>query len=281
MGSQQQCPKDVILLHVCGKLQGHDGPAHRSTLLPHVSQHLLFHCSREGQAPFQHWGQPSQGAHTHVCLLHPAAACQYVQGPQAATLLVIPWGAQYDHLLPKIMMLCNHQVLLVDLSMGEPFPLVPVGDFQLEDNIFPGTPGDSLLYTSKELMKLQKLRFQVTMHCPAQTLVVHHEDETSQLSHSSGEVPSSTNKNGDPLKATGSLGRKSSHHKHSPPLKEHHGSHDKDWHSSSSKHWEKPRKDKEDSKSPCKCPASPAQGSSTKQAEKEPCLEGHPMVFNA
>ena len=68
--------------------------------------------------------------------------------------LVIPRGTQYDHLLPEIMMLCNHQVLLVDLSMEEPFPLVPVGDFQLEDNIFPRTPGDSLLYTSEELTKL-------------------------------------------------------------------------------------------------------------------------------
>ena len=150
--------------------------------------------------------------------------------------LVIPQGVQYDHLLPKIMMPCNHQALLVDLSMGEPFPLVLVGDFQLEDNIFPGMPGYSLLYTNKELTKLQKIRFQVATHHPEQTLVVHHEDETSQPSHSSGEVPSSTSKNGDPPKATGSPGRKSSHHKCSPPLKECHGSCDKDLHSSSSKY---------------------------------------------
>ena len=122
---------------------------------------------------------------------------------------------------------------------------------------------------------------QVTTHCPAQTLVVYHEDETSQLSHSSGQVPSSTSKNGDPPKATGSMGRKSSCYKHSPPLKEHHGSHDKDLHSSSSKHQHKPHKDKEDSKSPCKHPASPAQGSSTTWAEKEPHLKEHPTVYNA
>ena len=60
-----------------------------------------------------------------------------------------------------------------------------------------------------------------------------------------------------------------------------HGSRDKDSHSSSSKHWEKPRKEKEDSKSQCKCPASPVQGSSTTWAEKEHRLKGHPMVFNA
>ena len=174
----------------------------------------------------------------------------------------------------------NHWAPLVDLSMGEPFPLVPVGDFQLEDNIFPGTPHDSLLYTSKELTKLQKMKFQVTTHHPVQTLAVHHKDETSQLSRSSGEVPSSTSNNGDLPKATGSPGRESSCHKHSPPLKEHHGSHDKDSLSSSSKHQDKFCKDKEDSKSLCKCPASPVQRSSTTWAEKESCLEEPPMVFH-
>ena len=35
--------------------------------------------------------------------------------------------------------------------------MVPVGNVQLEDKIFPGTPGDSLLYTSKELDMLKQL----------------------------------------------------------------------------------------------------------------------------
>ena len=118
------------------------------------------------------------------------------------------------------------------------------------------------------------------MHHPAQTLVVH-EDETSQLSHSSGKVPSSTSKNGDLPKATGSLGRKSSCHKCSPPSKECHESCDKDSHSSSSKHWDKSHKDKEDGKSPCKHPASPVQRSSTTWAEKKPQLEEPTMVFHA
>ena len=101
-------------------------------------------------------------------------------------------------------------------------------------------------------MKPCKMRYQVAMHCPAQALVVHHEDETSQPSHSSGEAPSSTNKNWDMPKVTGSPGRKSSHHKHSLPLKEHHGSLDKDSLSSLSKHQDKSCKDKEDGKSLCK-----------------------------
>ena len=118
------------------------------------------------------------------------------------------------------------------------------------------------------------------MHHPAQTLAVCHEDETSQLSRSSGEAPSSTSKNGDLPKATGSPGRKSSHHEHSPPSKEHCGSCDKDSHSSSSKHQDKPHKDKENSKFQCKCTASPAQGSSTTWAEKEPWLEEPSMVLH-
>ena len=69
--------------------------------------------------------------------------------------------------------------------------------------------------------KASKMKFQGAMHCPAQTLVVHHEDETSQLSCSSGEAPSSTIKNRDPTYATGSPGRKSLCHKCSLPLKEH------------------------------------------------------------
>ena len=125
------------------------------------------------------------------------------------------------------------------------------------------------------------MRFQVTTHHPAQTLAVRHEDKTSQLSHSSGEVPSSTSKNGDLPKATGSPERKFSHHKHSLPSKVHPGSCDKGSHSSSFKHQDKSCKYKEDGKSPCKCPASPVQRSSTMWAEKEPRLKELPMVFHA
>ena len=194
---------------------------------PYCLEYLNIYSSTIPEKDRHHFniGGSPPGVCTHMCI-----CCTLLQHADMSTdhrqqhhgsHLVIARGAQYDHLLPKIMMPCNHQVLLVDLSMGEPFPLVPVGGFQLEDNILPGTTGDSLLYTSEELTKLQKMRFQVAMHCPA------HEDETSQLSCSSGEAPSSTHKNGDPPKATGSLGRKSSHHKHSPPSKECHRSHDR------------------------------------------------------
>ena len=120
-------------------------------------------------------GGSPPGVHTCMCichaLLHHANMSTDHRQQHHRSCLVITQGVQYDHLLPKIMMPCNHWMPLVDLSTGEPFPLVPVGDFQLEDNIFPGTPGDSLLYTSKELMKLQKMKFQVAMHHPAQTFL--------------------------------------------------------------------------------------------------------------
>ena len=125
------------------------------------------------------------------------------------------------------------------------------------------------------------MRYQVATHCPAQALVVYHEDETSQPSCSSGEVPSSTNKNGDPPKATGSPGRKPSCHKCSPPLKKHHGSLDKDSLSSSSRHRHKSHKDKEDGKSLYKFLASPVQRSSTMWVVKEPHLKKPTMVFHA
>ena len=41
--------------------------------------------------------------------------------------LIIPWGAQYSHLLSEITMPCNHQTLLIDLHSGEPFSYGPSG----------------------------------------------------------------------------------------------------------------------------------------------------------
>ena len=116
---------------------------------------------------------------------------------------MIPWGVQYSCLLPKITMLHNHWVLLVDLHMGDPFPLVPVGDFQLEDTIFPGTPGDSLLYNSEDLAKLCRLRFQVATHRTEQTPIIECREEKSQSSCSPGKMPSSTSENGEPSKSRG------------------------------------------------------------------------------
>ena len=55
--------------------------------------------------------------------------------------LIIPRGAQYKTLLPEITMPHNHWGSLLDLHSRKPFPVIPVGDFNLKDKIFSGMPG--------------------------------------------------------------------------------------------------------------------------------------------
>ena len=92
------------------------------TTVPHEDRH---HFNVQSGPP---------GLHTHACICH--ALLQNADLSEAhrqkyhRSHLVIPWGVQYSCLLPKITMPCNQQAPLVDLHMGEPFPLVPVGDFQ-------------------------------------------------------------------------------------------------------------------------------------------------------
>ena len=101
-------------------------------------------------------GPPRLCTCTCIChtLLQHADLSEAHRQKYHGSCLVIPWGAQYSHLLPEITMPHNHWVLLIDLHSGEPFPMVPVGDFQLVDKIFSGMPGDSLLFNSDDLAKL-------------------------------------------------------------------------------------------------------------------------------
>ena len=59
-------------------------------------------------------------------------------------------------MLPEVVIPHNHCTPLIDLTEGKVFPMVSIGDFTLEDKIFPGSPGDSLLYTDTEVVKLQE-----------------------------------------------------------------------------------------------------------------------------
>ena len=197
-------------------------PNIHSTIVPHEDRH---HFNIQGSPP---------GLCTCACICH--ALLQHADLSEAhrwkyhESHVVIPWGVQYSHLLPKITMPHNHWAPLIDLHTGKPFPLVPVGDFQLEDNIFPRMPGDSLLCNSDDLTKLCRMRFQVATHWTEQTSTVEPKEEKSQSSHHSGEMPSLTSKNGEPFKSRGkspqtssqktttdSPNRKSLHcNKHSP-----------------------------------------------------------------
>ena len=138
-----------------------------ATNLPYCLMYPNIYSSTIPEKDRHHFNVQGSPPRLHTCICICQALLQHANMSEdyrqqyEGSHLVISWGVQYEHLLPETIMPCNHWALLVDLSTGKPFPLVPVGDLQLEDNIFPGMPGDSLLYTS-----------------------------TSQSSHSSGEVPS-------------------------------------------------------------------------------------------
>ena len=55
---------------------------------------------------------------------------------------LLPRGAQYDdNPLPWLIRPQNHRSLLMDPIMAQPYPLVEVGSFMMQDPLFPGTAG--------------------------------------------------------------------------------------------------------------------------------------------
>ena len=145
------------------------------------------------------------------------------------------------------------------------------------------------------------MRFQIPTQWKEWLPATKSKEEKPQSSCALGEAPSSTSKEGEPPKSRGkspwapspksstdsSSRKSSSYSKHSLTSKEHHDMREKDSHSSSSKHQDKPHsdrvsKDKESSKTSWKCVVSPPQRpSSTEWAEKEPCLGEPSLTFNA
>ena len=70
--------------------------------------------------------------------------------------LILPCGAQYnDRLYPTILEPWNHHGLLIDPTMGEPYPMEVVGNFRAKDPIFKGCYGNSLLYSNADLARLR------------------------------------------------------------------------------------------------------------------------------
>ena len=66
--------------------------------------------------------------------------------------LILPRRAQYNEwLYPTILEPQNHHGLLIDPTMGEPYPMEVVGDFRAADPIFKGCYGDSFLYSDADL----------------------------------------------------------------------------------------------------------------------------------
>ena len=172
---------------------------------PHIPENERNHFNIQG-------GPPRLQIHKCIChtLFQRVNPTIKNQQKHCDGCLVIPPEAQYDHLLPEVVRPCNHWAPLMDLKAGEVFPMVLVGDFTLEGNIFPGTPGDCLLYTSKELNKLRRKGYQVAKHRPPALPA-----ETSQPPWHSGEGNNSTCKG----RKAGSADKKSSCTQRSPPTK--------------------------------------------------------------
>ena len=82
----------------------------------------------------------------------------------ARSCLILPCRAQYNNwLFPSILKPRNHHGLLINSTMGEPYPMEMVGDFRATDLIFKGCYGDSLLYSDADLCQLRWQR----IHLPA------------------------------------------------------------------------------------------------------------------
>ena len=70
--------------------------------------------------------------------------------------LVVPHGTQYRTLFPEIVTPHNHWGLLIDPNTGEPYPMASAGNFCFMDPLFPGSPGDSLLFNEDDLNRLKR-----------------------------------------------------------------------------------------------------------------------------
>ena len=80
-------------------------------------------------------------------LIHWANLHEKWETIMGGSCFLLPCGAQYnDNPLPQLIRLWNHRSLLVDPITAQPYPMVKVGSFTMQDPLFPGTVGDSYTY---------------------------------------------------------------------------------------------------------------------------------------
>ena len=85
--------------------------------------------------------------------------CETIMG---GSCFLLPRGAQYDdNPLPQLIRPWNHRSLLVDPIMAQPYPMVEVGSFMMQDLLFPGTVGDSYVYWGDARKWLEERGYQV------------------------------------------------------------------------------------------------------------------------
>ena len=99
-----------------------------------------------------------------VChrLIHLANLHEKWETIMGGSHFLLPRGAQYnDNLLPRLIRPWNHRILLVDPVTAQPYPMVEVGSFTMQDPLFPGTAGDSYIYWGDARKWLEERGYQV------------------------------------------------------------------------------------------------------------------------
>ena len=76
--------------------------------------------------------------------------------------LLVPWDAQYNEDgLPKVTKLHNHHSPLINPKSKEAYPMYDVGNFTLDDTLFPRVPRDSFLYDGDVGDQLEQQGFDI------------------------------------------------------------------------------------------------------------------------
>ena len=207
--------------------------------------------------------------------------------------LIIPHGAQYTTLFPEITVPCNHQGPLIDHNTGEPYPMAATGDFCFMDPIFPGSPGDSLLFKEDDLARLKRKGFCIPIYKEDKPQPTVPKEDKHKSPCTKENAPSSSHREEESHKTSGrnsgasspwapdstSSKKPSCQGKHSPSTKDHDT--EEHW-APSSKHKDrscsdknsKHRSDKEGSSTPHKCTlSSPPCTGSRECPWKEPHVE--------
>ena len=99
-----------------------------------------------------------------VChrLIHPANLHEKWETIMGSSRILLPRRAQYnDNLPPWLITPRNHRSLLVDPVTAQPYPMVEVGSFTMQDPLFPGTVGDSYIYCGDARRWLEERGYQV------------------------------------------------------------------------------------------------------------------------
>ena len=223
---------------------------------------IVYNDDTEDQNHFNTAASPS-GMHTHACMCH--TLLQHVdkdpdhRKTYEGSHLIIPCGAQYRTLFLEIVVPGNHWGPLNDPNTGEPYPMATAGDFCLIDPLFPGSPGDSLLFKEDDLNRLKGKGFRVSTYREEKPQpTVPKEDKhksphtkmnmwcSSHKEEESCKTSSSNSGASSPLQPDSTSSKKSScQRKCSPPGKEQPDSHDAEDHcTSSSRHRDKSCSDK-------------------------------------